>query len=83
MNTEAIRGTVLRHLGDIAPEADLTRLNPRADLREELDIDSMDRMNFLTAVSHEFQMDIPERDYSQLVSLDDCVRYIQKMSNVA
>lgn len=83
MNTEAIRGAVLRQLGNIAPEADLDRLNTSADLREELDIDSMDRLNFLSALSREFQIEIPERDYPQLVSLEDCIRYLQKSSSAS
>jgi acyl carrier protein len=48
--TEAeLRKTVLDTLGDIAPEADLATLAPGKDFREELDIDSMDFLNFVIA----------------------------------
>jgi acyl carrier protein len=49
--TEAeLRKTVLDALGDIAPEADLATLAPGKDFREELDIDSMDFLNFVIAL---------------------------------
>ena len=37
-----LRDLVLEVLGSIAPEADLSRLDPREDLRDALEIDSMD-----------------------------------------
>ena len=42
MTKAELRKTVLDTLGDIAPEADLAALPPGEDLREELEIDSMD-----------------------------------------
>jgi hypothetical protein len=49
MNTplmpDEIRQTVLRLLGEIAPETDLTALKPGVSFRDQLDIDSMDFLN--------------------------------------
>ncbi len=61
----------------VAPEAADTGLDPGTDLREQLDIDSMDQLNFLTAVADAFGIDIPERDYPELVTLDQVVRYVE------
>ena len=36
----------------LAPEADLASIDPAADLREALAIDSMDFLNFVTAIHH-------------------------------
>lgn len=47
MTKEEIRASVLRVLGEIAPEADLTRLKPDVSFRDQLDIDSMDFLNFV------------------------------------
>ena len=75
--TEAeLRKTVLDTLGDIAPEADLDVLSPDKDLREELDIDSMDFLNFVIALHEKLGVDIPEADYPQLVTLDGAVGYL-------
>ena len=44
---EALRASALRVLAGIAPEAELEALDPNADLREALDLDSMDFLNFV------------------------------------
>jgi acyl carrier protein len=76
MTDDEIRATVLRILGEIAPEADLETIKPHISLRDQLDIDSMDLLNFVIAVDAELHVDIPEADYPQLASLDGCVRYL-------
>ena len=76
MTNDAIRAEVLRALSSVAPEADLTTLNPRANLRDELDLDSVDFMNFVVAIHTVLKIDIPEADYSKLASVDACVAYL-------
>jgi acyl carrier protein len=76
MNREQIRATVLEVLGQIAPEADPNAIDPRLNLRDQLDIDSMDFLNFLIALDEQLHVDIPERDYGQLTTLDACVEYL-------
>ena len=69
---------VLREeLGNIAPEIDLKTVDAGADLREALDIDSMDFLNFVTAIHHRLGVDIPEVDYPKLVTLDGAVQYLE------
>jgi len=69
---------VLREeLGNIAPEIDLKTIDAGADLREALDIDSMDFLNFVTAIHHRLGVDIPEIDYLELVTLDGAVHYLE------
>ncbi len=77
MNSEDIRATVLRVLGQIAPEADLAAVKPNVNLRDQLDIDSMDFLNFLIAVNKETHIDVPERDYGRLTTLDACVAHLE------
>ena len=72
-----IRKVVLEELGNIAPEIDFATVDPAADLREAIDIDSMDFLNFITAIHHRLGVDIPEIDYSKLVTLDGAVEYIK------
>ncbi len=71
-----IRKAVQEELNNIAPEADLASVNPAADLREAIDIDSMDFLTFITAIHHRLSIDIPEIDYPKLVTLDGAVEYI-------
>ena len=71
-----IRKAVQEELNNIAPEADLASVDPAADLREAIDIDSMDFLTFITAIHHRLGIDIPEIDYPKLVTLDGAVKYI-------
>lgn len=77
MNASEIRATLLRLLGEIAPEADLAVIQPDESLRDQLDIDSMDFLNFMLAIDKELHIDIPESSYAQLETLDGCVAYVQ------
>jgi len=76
MNEVEIRKAVQEELNNIAPEADLASVDPGADLREAIDIDSMDFLTFITAIHHRLGVDIPELDYPKLVTLDGAVKYI-------
>jgi len=71
-----IRKVVQEELNNIAPEVDMAGVDPAADLREAIDIDSMDFLNFITAIHHRLGIDIPEIDYPKLVTLDGAVAYI-------
>jgi acyl carrier protein len=77
VNEADIRTVVREELGNIAPEMDLQALDPSADLREALDIDSMDFLNFVIAVHHRLGVDIPELDYPKLITLDGAVMYLK------
>ena len=71
-----IRKVVQEELNNIAPEVDMASVDPAVDLREALDIDSMDFLNFITAIHHRLNVDIPEIDYPKLITLDGAVAYI-------
>jgi acyl carrier protein len=71
-----LRAVVLRVLGDIAPEADLASLRPDLPLREQLDLDSMDILNFVVGLQAAIGVETPEADYPKLATLDACVEYL-------
>jgi len=76
MSDVDIRKVLQEELNNIAPEVDMASVDPKADLREAIDIDSMDFLNFITAVHHRLGINIPEIDYPKLVTLDGAVAYI-------
>jgi acyl carrier protein len=76
MTPDDIRTVVLRVLGQIAPEADLERLKPEVGFREQLDLDSMDLLNFVIALHKELHVAIPEKDYPKLATPRGCVEYL-------
>ena len=77
---ERVRATVLRVLGDIAPEADLATVRADVPLREQLDLDSMDILNFAVRLHEALGVDVPEADYGKLATLDACVAYLEGRS---
>jgi acyl carrier protein len=76
MSNTDLRQVVEEELGNIAPEIDFAGVDPAADLREALDIDSMDFLNFVTALHRRLGLDIPEIDYPKLITLDGAVAYL-------
>ena len=77
MNQDDIRAAIREELGNIAPEIDLAGIRPSDDLREALDIDSMDFLNFITAMHQRLGVDVPELDYPKLFTLDGAVKYLE------
>jgi acyl carrier protein len=76
MTAEEIRAIVLRVLGEIAPEADLSHVRPDVSFRDQLDLDSMDFLNFAIALHETLHVEIPEADYSKLATLSGCVEHL-------
>ena len=76
MTAAEIKRLILDILADIAPEADTGALAGDADLREELDLDSMDFLNFVVALHDRAGIDVPEADYPQLFTLDGAIAYL-------
>jgi acyl carrier protein len=76
MNKDEIRSRVIKTLSGIVPELDSATLKPAVSLRDQLDVDSMDFLNFLIALHSEFGVDVPEADAGKLATIDACVDYL-------
>lgn len=76
MNQQELHDVVIRALTDVAPDIEPATIDPRTDLAEQLDIDSMDFLNIIVAVHEQTGIEIPERDYGKLSTLDDAVAYL-------
>jgi acyl carrier protein len=75
-NEPQLREVVLRVLYGIAPEVDLGAIDPGTDLREQLDIDSMDLLNFVIALHKELGVEIPDSDVVKFTTLNGSVKYL-------
>lgn len=76
MTPDALKTVVLEVLKRIAPEMDPASFGPDAPIREELDLDSMDFLNFVLALHARLGVDIPETDYSRLTTLAGALAYL-------
>ncbi len=76
MTPDAIRILAVEILSGIAPEADFAALGDDEQLREVLDLDSMDFLNFVAALHQATGIDIPEADYRHLATLAGVRKYL-------
>jgi acyl carrier protein len=77
MDDATLRQTVFDTLCRIAPEVAPADLDPATPLRDQVDLDSMDWLNFLVGLHAALGVDIPEADYRKLVTLDDLLAYLR------
>lgn len=77
MEADRIRSALVESLQAVAPEVQPGELDAGLPLRDQVDLDSMDWLNFLTGMKMSLGVDVPESDYARLATLDDMVRYVQ------
>ena len=75
MTTIDLKETIINVLSMIAPEANFDALGPMDNVRETLDIDSFDFLNFLIEMDGILGVETPEADYGKLNSMTDMVDY--------
>jgi len=75
---EELKSQVLGILATIAPELEPGELRADKALRSQVDLDSMDWLNFLVALHERLKVEIPETDYAKLVTLEDLLGYLNK-----
>ena len=78
MTRAEIQSALLRSLARVAPETDPTAIRPDVALRDQVDIDSMDFLNFVIELHSEVGIEVPEADYPKLATLDAAVDYVAR-----
>jgi acyl carrier protein len=76
MTRESIALTVEEIIANIAPDEDLTNLDPSRRLRDQIDLDSMDFLDIVMELRKRYGIQIPEEDYEELATIDGCVKYL-------
>ena len=76
MNKIELRSAVIAELKRIAPEIEEGELAAERPLRDQVDLDSMDWLNFLVALHEHLKVEIPEADYQKLGTLQQVVDYL-------
>ena len=82
MNKQELQAVVFSTLKSIAPEVDENDLVPSQPLRNQVDLDSMDWLNFLVGLHQKLNVEIPESDYSRLRTLDDLMEYLGRKTGI-
>jgi acyl carrier protein len=71
---EALLARLLRR---IAPEIDLHTIHRDEPLQDAADLDSMDFLTLMASLYAETGIDVPERDYPKVASIDGFVSYVR------
>ena len=80
MDESTIRDAISRTLASIAPEVSLEQIVATVPLRDQIDLDSMDWLNFIVGLHEQLHVDIPEADYRKLRTLNDLIAYLRAKS---
>jgi acyl carrier protein len=73
---EQARHAIEESLVQVAPDADPGSLGPDADLRDTLELDSLDFLNFVEALSERTGRRIDEDDYPQLATMASAIKFL-------
>lgn len=76
MEVEEIRRAVMAAIQSVAPEADFERIQPGRPLLEQVDLDSMDRLNVAAALQERLSLDVPESELGPPATVDSILAYI-------
>lgn len=81
MDKLQLKTLILEELGNIAPEIETDEVPDEEDMREALELDSMDFLNLVIAVAKRTQIAIPEADYPQVLTLNTMIEYLLKAAH--
>jgi acyl carrier protein len=77
MNESELKDIIVAELSKIALGSDPASLDLDDNLREGLDIDSFDALNFFIALSERLHIDISEKDMGKLNTMNEILHYLQ------
>ncbi|HAV14244.1 MAG TPA: acyl carrier protein [Opitutae bacterium] len=81
MTEDQVKQIVIDIINDIAPDEDTTDLKSEVNLRDQMDLDSMDFLDIVMELRKQHSIEVPEEDYPQLASLDSCAAYLTPKFN--
>ena len=81
MTPEQVKQIVIDIINEIAPDEYTSNLKSKVNLRDQMDLDSMDFLDIVMELRKQHGIEVPEEDYPQLASLDSCADYLTPKFN--
>lgn len=81
MTEDQVKQIVIDIINEIAPDEDTTSLKTDVNLRDQMDLDSMDFLDIVMELRKQHGVEVPEADYPELASLDSCGEYLTPKFN--
>jgi acyl carrier protein len=79
MTAEDIRRIYLEELVRVAPDLNIDTIDENDDLQDDLELDSMDVLNLVTALHQRLGVNIPEKDYPSIATLAKATKYLLEL----
>jgi acyl carrier protein len=76
MNNQELTELVKRSLFDVAPDLASEIIDPNTRFNDQFEFDSMDFLNFVTSLHRATGLELPEKDYPRLTTLESAVSYL-------
>ena len=77
MNDTELRGILVDLLRQIAPDTDPATLQADDHIRDSLNIDSFDFLQFIVALDEKLGVSIPEQDYGKVSTLRELMGFLK------
>ena len=81
MTAEQVKQIVIDIINEIAPDEDTSNLKSDVNLRDQMDLDSMDFLDIVMELRKQHGSEVPEEDYPKLALLDSCADYLTPKFN--
>ena len=81
MTPEQVKQIVIDIINEIAPDEDTSNLKSEVNLRDQMDLDSMDFLDIVMELRKQHGIEVPEEDYPKLASLESCADYLTPKFN--
>jgi len=81
MTEDQVKQIVIDIIEEIAPDEDTSNIDHAVALRDQLDLDSMDFLDIVMELRKQHNIEVPEADYPELVSLESCANYLTPKFN--
>ena len=76
MDRNTLESNLISLLTEIAPEATDTSIDYGESLQDQLDLDSVDMMNYIAKVEEKYQNKIPSSEYKAFLTISSGADYL-------
>ena len=78
MTQDQIKKAIIDQILEIAPDIDKNDIIPDKNIQRSLEIDSFDFLKILTALNDILGVEVPEKDYAKVDTIDNMTQYFVK-----
>jgi len=82
MTREEIKSSIIEILNDTLPETEIGVLEDNVPISQQLEMDSMDFLDIIMAIKMKYKVEVLERDYENITSINSTIDYLKtKLAN--